>query len=408
MQRPRLSRPATWLLTAALAAAPLLADAAKKKQPARKPAAAEPAKADDKKTEAAKPADDKKVDEKKADAAKPADDKKADEKAPAAAADEKKADAAKPADEKKPEAKKVEEPAEKTIEKGEDFLVRLTLKPGVLKPRRVAEVFVELSRKRDEPDPIDGDRSPVVALEAALTVTAPAGTTDKKAKKPGPAKPVELLLHNAGAPGAYFAHFTPSSDGVYTLRIAGTERPEEDGGKARPFDMTFRIGVGTATSETEAGQGLGKARRTSGKRRVVGSSANKVDDRLQKLMAEVAERFLETEQSFASAPAKGPSPEVAAALRSLAEKLAEAKGMTPAQFSSASGDFDALADALVKKLQDAAAAAEKPKDAKAVATAKTAFQSTWSGCTQCHVKFRYGLSADVSGWPEFEKKPWAR
>lgn len=301
------------------------------------------------------------------------------------------------------------EAADRVIEKRDsDYLFKLTLKPGNLQANRVADASIEVVRILEIPDPTFGERMPIASDRPIATLQAPLapGLESAKGKKaaPPPPGPVSFVLWPQANPGSFGFHFTPGYDGVYTLTFEGQDtrgNPDEP----RRFTTSFRIGVGADAAQTEQSQGAAAARK--GSRRPVGSTGEKAtEEKLQRLMDEVGRRFLDLEALLAKPPAKGPHAEAAVAARALGQLIVSAKGMTPGAYQSAAGEYEKLLAAAPAALEAVALAAEGVKDRQAprLALAHVERQS----CLQCHAKFRYAVTTDLSTWPKFEQRPWKK
>lgn len=302
------------------------------------------------------------------------------------------------------EQKPAEAPKERVVEKSEGlYHYRLVIRPGNLQPGKVANLTLEAYRKLKIPDPVRGDRLPVTAETLVATVKAPAPAPVRGRAAAIPA-PTRHVAWGQPTPATYGFHFTPEAEGVFHVNFAGTDARATDGGD-RPFEVTFRIGAGSFAEQTETSQGSAAARRAV--RRPVGPiQRGKSDaDRLHELMEEVGDRFLALEDALDNAPARGNNAVAAAEARALAALFEKIPGLTPAAYRAAAEEFDQLAGAMPQKLEAVAKAAEG-KDRNAP---RRAFdQVELQGCLQCHAKFRFGVTTDLSAWPKFEYKPWKR
>jgi hypothetical protein len=311
--------------------------------------------------------------------------------------------------EKTPETPKAPppEPAERTIEKREGtYVFRLTLRPGNLKPARVADVTLELLRVLDIPDPVTGDRAPVNEASIVARVKPPPPLVPSKGKKSEPSAPLPSYVAWAlEAPGTYGLHFTPGADGLFELALSGTDPKTDTEGSPREFGTSFRLGVGSAAAQTEQSQGGVVGRR--GTRRPIGVGGDREkEDRLRKLMEELGYRTLALEPLVDQPPAKGPHVELAARARELAALAESAKGLVPASApADGAPEFDALAARMAARFEELARAAEG-KDRKAPRAKYDALEP--QGCLQCHAKYRWGVADDVTRWPQFEQKPWRK
>jgi hypothetical protein len=297
-------------------------------------------------------------------------------------------------------------PPEKVLEKKGDgpYAFRLTLRPGLLAPRRVADVTVEFTKRLDSLDPSTGDRGVLASPGSYAVVRGPLD-----AKKP--ALEATYALWSKGPASGFGFHFTPPADGLYDVKVVGFDGI--DGGEPRPVSTSFKVGVGTASAQTEVSQVTSAAKR--GPRRPVGggdaASANTA--RLQKLMEEVGERTLDLEPLLSSWPAKGPHGDAAVEAATIASLLAQAKGLAPKGTEVAAGEFDTLAadaSAAWNEVATLASADGRPADKAArQAAAKAAFDKASSRtCLECHAKFRWGVTTDLTAWPAFEQKPWKK
>lgn len=298
------------------------------------------------------------------------------------------------------------EPAERLIEKREgSYVFKLTLRPGNLKPNRVADVSLEILRVLEIPDPVTGDRSPVSGAEVVAQVKPPAPAAPAKGRKPPPPPPSPRYVGwPLDVPGTYGLHFTPGTDGLFELAFEGVDPKNGEDGEPRRFDTTFRLGVGTAAAQTELSQGVAASRRSI-RRPVGGSSGRENESRLRRLMEELGYRHLALEAVVADAPKKGPHVALAAEAREIAKLAATVPGLVPPDHAAAGKEFDALAKQLVERLEALAVAAEG-RDRKAPRAKYEALEP--QGCLQCHVKFRWGLTKDVAAWPKFEQTPWKK
>jgi hypothetical protein len=296
-------------------------------------------------------------------------------------------------------------PAEKVLEKkGEGpYSFRLTLKPGVLQPREVADVAIEFFKRLDSLDPATGDRGVLASPDSYAVVRGPLDG------KKGGAEATYKLWSKGPAAGFGF-HFTPPSDGLYELKLVGFDTVAGDG---KAVQASFKVGVGTAAGQTELTQETGTTRR--GARRPVGggdaSSANAA--KLQKLMEEVGRRTLGLEPRLAAWPAKGGHADAAAEADQVAALLTQAKGLAPKGTELAGGEFDALADEAAAAFADLSVSLKadgKPAEKAArQAAAQAAFEKTQGrACLACHAKFRWGVTTDLAAWPSFEHKPWKK
>lgn len=311
------------------------------------------------------------------------------------------------------------EPTERAIEKKDGlYQARLVIRPGNLKPRRPADISVDLQKILEIPDPVTGDRAPMgsgspYAIVKVPAPPAPEPVKGRKAVEPVAPTPVQYSLWPVGSAGNFGFHFTPETDGVYEVTVVGFDaKPTEDAEAGRNFELTFKVGVGTAAAQTEVSQGAAAGRR-GGRRPVGGGGASLGDDRLQKTMSDLGYRYLDLEALLQKWPAKGPHADAAAEARAIGALFTQIKGLAPAGTNAASGEFDKLAGEaglLFEQLAGAAGTDGKEKDrAPHLAAASAGYEKLeMQGCNQCHAKFRWGVTTDLSGWPKFEQKPWKK
>lgn len=298
-----------------------------------------------------------------------------------------------------------ESPEERYIEKRSgEYLFKLTLRPGELQPGRVANVNVEILRLLEIPDPQWGDRLPMKGSRPVAVVQAPAKESRRNRRRTAPA-PSRYVLWPITNPGEFGFHFSPAHDGLYTLSISGVDPTLGDALlDASSYEVSFRIGVGSESAQTEQSQGTAAARRTA--RRPVGLRTNKDAARqLQDVMEEVGERFLDLEDLLDNAPRRGANKAAAAEARALAALFAKTKGLTPRRHKASSEEFQKLAAGMPALLEAVAVAAEgKDRKAPRAAFEKAEIQ----GCLQCHTKFRWDVTKSVAAWPAFESIDWTK
>lgn len=294
---------------------------------------------------------------------------------------------------------------ERYIEKRSgDYLFKLTLRPGVLAPQRVADVTVEVLRVLEIPDPQWGDRLPMQNSNPIATVQAPALETKRNRRRADPA-PSRYKLWPITNPGEFGFHFSPAHDGLYTVTITGTDPSlGSDSLGTAGYEASFRLGVGTEAAQTEQSQGTAAARRSA--RRPVGMRNTRDRERqLQDLMEEIGERFLDLEDMIDNAPAKGANKDAAAQARVIAELFKKGKGLTPAAHGTSAEEFETLAAAAPVFLEEVAVAAEgKDRKAPRAAFEKAELQS----CLQCHTKFRWNATESLATWPAFKSIDWTK
>lgn len=275
---------------------------------------------------------------------------------------------------------------------------RLTLQPGDLQEGKVAVATVEIQRVLDIPDPVTGRTRPLQELEPVAELSP---SLELRRTRNAP-KTVLAKMWPASDPGTYAFHFTPEADGVYTLEIRANE-PGEDG-SPRPFDVNFRLGVGSAVAETEQGSGTGASRR--GGRRPVGPGVRQQSLRaqLQSLMEEVGEAYLALHSSVEGLPARGAVPKarrdaLAKDARELGELLKKTAGTVPVGHKSSADEYDQLVNEAVLTLEGLASTAETQTTAAASSAAFRQVQAV--GCLKCHAKYRWNVADDLNedGWP---------
>lgn len=307
------------------------------------------------------------------------------------------------------------EPADRTIEKQQgSYVAKLVMRPGILKAHRQADFTIDLQKILEIPDPSTGDRTVMNSPRSYAVVQAPAPAAPEpvKGKKAPPAPsapaPVAYQLWSNSSTGSFGFHFTPAYDGVYEIKVVGFDAPADGSTDPRSFSLSFRVGVGAASGQTEVSTGSAAARR--GSRRPVGGNATADATKLQRLMADVGQRWLDLSRSIEAWPAKGGHPDAALELRIIEAVLAEAKGLVPEDRQSAAAEFDKLVAGAGTAIEEVATAwdAAEGKDRAARMSAATAAvdRLEQQSCNQCHAKFRWGLSTDVSDWPKFKLKPW--
>lgn len=288
---------------------------------------------------------------------------------------------------------------ERVIEKKDgDYVLRLTIRPGNLKVNHVAEAEVEISRTLDVPDPVTGDQMPITSTRPVATVTPPETGRGKHEAPPAPSR---FVVWPASNPGSYGFHFTPDVDGLYEVTISGMDSTKtDDNSEPQAYSASWHIGAGTAASETEQSQG-GAAVRQSTRRPVGTGSGGEKERKLDKLMADIADRYLNLEMMIGKGTPKGGPAEMVLEARAIAGLLDQTKGLTPDAFSDGSAEFDQLTAKASAALAEVANAAGGKDHAKLV----RAFDAVESvGCNECHAKYRFQVTDDVSNWPKFTQK----
>lgn len=294
---------------------------------------------------------------------------------------------------------------ERYIEKRSgEYLFKLTLRPGVLTPGRVANVNVEVLRLLDIPDPQWGDRLPMKGSKPIATVQAPAKASRKSRRRAAP-PPSRYRMWPITNPGEFGFHFSPAHDGLYTLTIAGVDPSRgDDSLEPSSYEVSFRIGVGSEAEQTEQSQGTAAARRTA--RRPVGMrTSSNAERQLQALMEDIGERFLDLEDLIDNAPKKGPNTAAATQARELGALFARTRGLTPKAHASSSAEFEKLS-AELPALLEAVAVASEGKDRKAPRAAYEKVEL--QGCLKCHTKFRWNATQSLANWPAFDSVDWTK
>lgn len=251
-----------------------------------------------------------------------------------------------------------EAPVEYTLSlQQDDWRVRATVRPGQPQPGRLVEIVFDVGRQT---------ATETAALEGgklALSVS-------------GPGTKTRHVLHALGDAGIYGVHWTPSAKGLWTLALA----PYAGEGPS----VSFQLGVGVPMPASAQGHAVQASRVVvaAGRAEQEGASA-------KQLMAELGQRWLRALEPGADAAAE------AAAMAPLLQRL---HGRAPRDWAKDSAEYDALAQDLAASLEKAAALKAKAADALR--------PLEQSSCLKCHLKFRDGLVADLSTWPEV--KPWKR
>ena len=215
-------------------------------------------------------------------------------------------------------------PPEYTLElKDREFRVHVNFKPGEPQPGEVVELRFDVGRQKDAEV---GDARPWSEGKLALTVTGP-----------GPA--ARYLVRALGDAGAYGAHWTPISRGLWTLALA----PYQDAGRS----VTFQVGAGEPMPVSSQGHMVQASR-------IVVGARDPAQPPVKTLMADLGKRW----QQQSDAPR--PDPAELKAMAKLLEAI-EGRGKGPG--------FDRLA-------ADQASALEKGALPDA------------ASCLQCHIRFR--------------------
>jgi hypothetical protein len=277
----------------------------------------------------------------------------------------------------------------------DDHAFTLTVDPAAPQVGRRVSLRLDLATIPATPDPTFGDRVPVrdASLLAVFTAPGEGGAVHRQA------------IHPLGGAGSYGLHWTPERSGLWRIAI---ERRGETMPTAR-----FQIGVGV---DTPAQDDAALARGPGGPTRVLGgldrgqrgggvvgpltpASAGPTAGSIMDAIAEPAGLLVD---------ALGTGSDAALAKESLASLLEEARklpGTVPERYNVGAADYDRLAADLVQRLEALAATVEAGDLAKA--------RTDWRGtldqtCTQCHVKFWWAITPDLSSWPRVTHQPWRR
>ena len=289
--------------------------------------------------------------------------------------------------------------------------VTLILKPGNLKVHRTANVALDLEKVLDIPDPVTGDRRPMVSGEPYARVEPPAAPEEKRRgrhhEETTAAEPQSFRLWPGDESGQFGFHFTPEVDGLYTVTIVGRD-PKGDADEPKTFEVPFRIGVGTFALQTEVSEGAGAVHREA--RHPVGVSVRAPQvDHLRLAMERIGQRYLDLGDLLRAWPRRGPNVEAAAEARAVASLVASTKGMVPPDRTAAADEFDQLTAQSAQGFQDVATAAEAKGRGNHQREALAAYAGLMpASCNECHAKFRWGVTNDLSQWPKFTEKAWKK
>jgi len=261
--------------------------------------------------------------------------------------------------------------------------VTLRVQPAKPVPGRAVTLTFEIVKILTVPDPTLGDHLP---LENALLLAT--------VGKDGAGAPARYRLHALTDAGIYGTHFTASEAGLYRVGLEQRLVNAEIGDKALATDFVVGIGQDTpmpAATEEESAVKAGRGR-----------TALKTNDGLSTegaaaLMRALGDQWLALAESLANPAATG---DKVAAARALAEAEAKLAGQVPASMNGSRREFDTLATDLQAALKDLTAAVGAGADKGSAAMARIETEQ----CARCHVKFRYQIAEDVSGWPKFTPK----
>lgn len=262
----------------------------------------------------------------------------------------------------KPSARS-EPPVEYTLSLQQDeWRLRATLRPGEPLPGKLLEILFDIGRQSAT------ETAPFADGKLAVTITGPGTRT-------------RLLARGLGDAGIYGIHWTPGARGLWTLALA----PWSGDGPA----VSFQVGVGVPMPASSQGHAVQASR-------VVVAAAGHTADAAgavtgKQLMTELGQRWLK---------GQAPDADAAAEATAMAVLARASQGRAPKQWAKDAREYDALANDLATALDKAAALKDREKVAHALQLLDQ------SSCLRCHVKFRDGVVADLSTWPEV--KSWKR
>jgi hypothetical protein len=261
--------------------------------------------------------------------------------------------------------------------------VTLRVRPAKPLPNHTATLFFEIVKLLTVPDPALGDRVPLE--NALLFVTV---------GKDGAKAPARYRLHALADAGVYGVHFLAGEKGPYRVGLEQRLVNPEIGDKALTTEFVLGIGQDTPmepASEEESAVKTGRGR-----------TAIKASDGLSQegaapLMRALGEQWAELAESLENPAATG---DKVAAARAILEASAKLAGQVPAALSSSRREFDTLAGDLAASLKELPPAVGAGADKGRAQMARIESEQ----CSRCHVKFRFQLAEDVSGWPKFTPK----
>jgi hypothetical protein len=112
-------------------------------------------------------------------------------------------------------------------------------------------------------------------------------------------------------------------------------------------------------------------------------------------MSDIGYHYLNLDAVLSRAPSKSNQSDAAAEAKAISALFSQAKGLAP---DGSGSEFERLlADAT--GLVDAVGSAH---DAKAAHAAYGKIESF--GCDECHAKYRFEITEDLSSWPKFPQK----
>ncbi len=292
--------------------------------------------------------------------------------------------------------------------KANPYEVRLVLKPGNLALRDTALVSVDMEKALSIPDPVTGNFQPMTSGVPYAIVESPAVARPVRWRgrhhEEAASNVAKYRLWPEEDPGRYSFHFTPLANGMYTVTIVGFD-PKGPAGEPYSFKIPFHIGAGTAALQTEASQGVVGVHR--GALHPVGMSvAAPAMEKVKKLMDQIGREYLDLQLALESPPRRGPNDAAATEARSieslmgsLSSVVPEVHGANPSEYTQLANDAGQAFENLAKDAESKGRAAPK----KALA----AYQDLPAGsCNECHAKYRWQVTSDVSTWPSFTEAAW--
>ncbi len=277
----------------------------------------------------------------------------------------------------------------------DDHAFTIVVEPGRPSLGRRVNLRLDLATIPENPHPTFGDRVPVrdATLVAVLSSPKEDGAVHRQ------------TLHPYGGAGTYGLHWTPSERGLWRLSI-------ERIGEKLP-STSFRIGVDVNTpaqSDPTLERGLGGPSRILGGldrgQRGGGVVGPLTPVAAGPTASSVMSSFSEPAGRLVGAFSDRADP--VAAREAMAALLPEAKklpGTVPQRYEVGAEDYDRLANQLVQRLEALASTVEAQEMEKARSEWRSALDQT---CAQCHVKFWWGISSDLSSWPSVRSQPWRR
>ncbi len=234
-------------------------------------------------------------------------------------------------------------------------------------------------------DPTFGDRMPVrdASLVAVLT-------------SPGRDEVRRQTLHPLAGAGSYGMHWIPDRHGLWRLSF---ERRDDELPR-----VTFQIGVEVSTPEQDdpsldRGPGgpsrtLGGLERTQRGGGVVGPLTPASAGPTSKSVMSA----LSAPSGLLDAAFQDSNIETAStALAAIVEEAAKLSGTVPGRHAAAEREYDRIAGELVNRLRAVASAIDEEE----MATAQGQWRQTLDNtCAKCHARFWWGISNDLSSWPQ--------